>query len=279
MHINFDLQKINNSLNDFFNATGINIALFKSDFSYVCENRRHWEQNLYCRAIQNTKKGKETCRKSDIELLQKCRDSKCAQTHICPAGLVDVAIPILYNDEVIGYIMFGQMKPEKALSESHNYITSLGLDAKKMREYHEKIPYFDSDKIQSISNIAAMFIKYLLLENLLKPSVDKRIETVTAYINQNLNRTLSVQEISKNVNLSKSVLYRMFHNNFNCTISDYINQQRVEKSILYLSETDMSIDEISQAVGFAGASYYSRTFKKLKGISPLKFKKKSMLQL
>ena len=274
MHINFDLQKINNSLNDFYNSTGINIALFKNDFSYVCENRRHWEQNLYCKAIQNTKKGKEACRKSDIDLLEKCRDTKCAQTHICPAGLVDVAIPILYSEEVIGYIMFGQMKPEKPLSESRDYILSLGLDADKMKEYHEKIPYFDSDKIQSISNIAAMFIKYLLLENLLKPSVDKRMDAVTAYINQNLDHSLSVQDISKNVNLSKSVLYRMFHTNFNCTVSDYINQQRIEKSLIYLAETDMSVDEISQKVGFTSVSYYSRIFKKLKGSSPLQYKKR-----
>lgn len=273
MHINFDLQKINNSLNDFYNSTGINIALFKNDFSYVCENRRHWEQNLYCKAIQNTKKGKEACRKSDIELLEKCRDTKCAQTHICPAGLVDVAIPILYSEEVIGYIMFGQMKPEKPLSESRDYILSLGLDADKMKEYHEKIPYFDSDKIQSISNIAAMFIKYLLLENLLKPSVDKRMDTVTSYINQTLDHSLSVQEIARNVNLSKSVLYRMFHTHFNCTLSEYINAQRIEKSLHYLTETDLSVDEISGKVGFSSVSYFTRIFKKLQQTTPLLYRK------
>ncbi|MBR2973350.1 MAG: PocR ligand-binding domain-containing protein, partial [Clostridia bacterium] len=68
MVINYDLQKINDSLTDFYNSTGINMALFKSDFSYVCENRTHWEKNLYCKAIQNTKKGKATCRESDMIL-------------------------------------------------------------------------------------------------------------------------------------------------------------------------------------------------------------------
>ena len=46
-----------------------------------------------------------------------------------------------------------------------------------------------------------------------------------------------------------------------------------EKSIEYLTKTDLSMDEISLKVGFSSASYYSKIFKKLKGISPLKYKK------
>ena len=276
MVINYDLQKINDSLTDFYNSTGINMALFKSDFSYVCENRTHWEKNLYCKAIQNTKKGKATCRESDMMLLKKCRETKQAQTHICPAGLVDVAIPILYDEEVIGYIMFGQMKPETPFAKTEKYISSLGIDTVKMKEYHQSIPSFDAHKIQSISNTASMFIKYILLENLLKPSHDQRMEKVMAYIDKHLENSLSIQEITKNVNLSKSALYRMFHAHFNCTVSEYVNQRRIEKSVHYLSETDLSMDEISGKVGFSSVSYFTRIFKKLKGTTPLQYKKQLM---
>ena len=39
MVINYDFEKINESIKDFYNSTGINMALFRNDFSYVCENR------------------------------------------------------------------------------------------------------------------------------------------------------------------------------------------------------------------------------------------------
>ncbi len=273
MVIHYDLQKINDSLTDFYNSTGINMALFKSDFSHVCENRRHWEKNSYCKAIQNTKKGKDACLESDMILLKKCKETKQAQTHICPAGLVDVAIPILYDGEVIGYILFGQMKPETPFADAESYLTSLGLDVAKMKEHRQNIPGFDSQKIQSISNIASMFIKYLLLENLLKPGLDDRTQAVVNYIDQNLHTDFSIQSIAKNVNLSKNVLYRLFRNSFDCTVSEYINKRRIEKSLPFLTETDLSIEEISQKVGFSSVSYYGRIFKKMKHQTPLAYKK------
>lgn len=273
MVINYDMEKINNSLQDFYNSTGINMALMKSDFSYVCEDRRHWEQNRYCKAIQNTTDGKSMCLKSDIKLLEKCRDAKKIQTHICPAGLVDVAIPILYDGEILGYIMLGQMKPDEPFAEFENYISKLGLDVIEMNEYYTSIPSFDSDKIKSVSNIASMFVKYILLENLLKPSLDYKTQNVVSYIDQNLDKNLSIQTISKNVNISKSVLYRLFHNEFGCTVSEYINKKRVEKSITLLTETDLPIEEISQMVGFSSISYYGQIFKKIKNTTPLKYRK------
>ena len=275
MFINYDFDRINKSLTDFYNSTGINMAVFKSDFTYVCENRTHWEKNLYCKAIQNTGDGRKMCHKSDIKLLQKCRDTKLAQTHVCPAGLLDVALPILYEGEIIGYIMFGQLKPDFSVPEFENYISKLGLDADEMKKYYENIPLFDNEKIQSVSNIASMFVKYILLENLLKPSHDAKTESVLNYIEENISKNLTIHEISKKVNLSKSVLYRMFHNNFNCTVNEYINKRRVEKSKTLLSETNMSVEEISQAVGFSSISYYSRVFKKLNNTTPLKYKKAS----
>lgn len=273
MIINYDIEKINKSLQDFYNATGINMALLKSDFSYACENRRHWEKNRYCKAIQNTKEGMKTCLESDAGLLEKCRETKTAQTHVCPAGLVDVAIPILYNDEIIGYILFGQMKPDEPFEGIENYAAKLGLDGTEMKGYYGEIQSFDSERIESVSNIASMFVKYILLESLLKTGDDK-VQRVVSYIEEALDNELSVRRIEKAVNLSKSVLYRMFHDNFGCTVSEYINKRRVEKSLPLLTGTDLPIEEISRRVGFSGASYFGRIFKEIKGVTPLKYRKR-----
>ena len=273
MIINYNLQKLNDSFIDFYNATGVNMALFKSDMTYVCENFTHWEKNEYCKAIQSTEKGCAACRKSDTLLLKKCIDTKQAQYNICSAGLVDVVIPVLYKDEIIGFILFGQMRPEIPFSEYEEYIASLGLDTQKMKEYHTDIPIFDFNKIKSISNIASMFTKYILLENLLTPNMGEQLENVLQYIEKNLDRSFSIQELSKNVNLSKSALYHMFHTNFNCTVNEYINKERIKRSLHYLLETDLTIDEISAKVGFSSVSYYTRIFKKIKNTTPLQYKK------
>lgn len=275
MVINYDTEKINALMEDFYNATDINMNLLKADFSYV-GGRAHRENNCYCMAVQSTKTGAKGCKCSDERLLKECRRTKKMQMHICHAGLCDVAAPLLYDDVIIGYIIFGEMKADTDFSEFKNYISSLGLDVSEMEKYYADISPFEEHKIQSISNIASMLGKYILFENMLKPDFDKCVQKAVTFINENLSEDLTIRSISQGIHASKSVLYKSFRRCFNCTVGEYINARRVEKSINLLMKTDLSIEEISQKVGFASASYYSKTFKKIKGETPLKYKKRNL---
>lgn len=272
MIINYDLEKISKTLEDFYKATDINMNLLKADFSFV-SGRAHRERNFYCEFIQNTPSGKKACTHSDIILLEKCKETKRAQMHICHAGLIDAAAPIIYNDAIIGYVIFGEMKLNTDFTSLEKYISDLGLDFGEMEKYYEEIPLFDSEKIQSVFNIAIMLAKHILLENMLKPDFDECIQRAEDFINENLSENLSIRTISENINVSKSVLYKKFHDSFGCTVSEYINIKRVEKSLELLKTTDLSIEEVSQKVGFSSAPYYGKVFKRIKGTTPLKYKK------
>ena len=272
MVINYDTEKINALMEDFYHATDINMNLLKADFSYV-GGREHRENNCYCMAVQSTKTGAKGCKCSDERLLKECKRTKKMQMHICHAGLCDVAAPLLYDDVIIGYIIFGEMKADTDFSEFKGYISSLGLDVTEMEKYYADILPFEESKIQSISNIASMLGKYILFENMLRPDFNRSIQKAVAFINENLSEDLSIRNISQNIHVSKSVLYKSFRGCFHCTVGEYINARRVEKSMEMLKKTNLSIEEISQKVGFASAAYYSKIFKKIKGEPPLKYKK------
>ncbi len=277
MLVNYDIQKINHILEDFHNVTGINMDLLKDDFSYVGDHS-YWENRRYCKAIQSTEQGKRACVCSDMELFKKSRESRRAEVHICHAGLVDVSVPILYDDAIIGYIIFGQIKVDTDFEAIKEYLVNLGLDEKEMRKFFLEISTFDEKKIQSISNIANMLAKHILLENMLKPDFDEGVQRTINYINDNLDSELSIQNISKNVNISKSVLYRRFQSCFNCTVNQYINRARIEKAKILLRENNLSVEDIAQKVGFLSGSYFSKKFKKETGMSPYKYKKSQRMK-
>jgi AraC-like DNA-binding protein len=271
MLINYDIEKLNTALQDFYNSTGVNVRFCTSDFKGLSINAR--AHNNYCQTIQSTTDGERCCWCSDEILLKKCKESKQAQMHICHAGLIDVAVPILYNDTILGYIILGQMKKEVDFAFVEKNISELGLDLSQMKEYYDSLSFFDYDKIQSISNLASMLAKYIILENMLKPNINSRLEEAIEFINKNLDKDLSVQNISQSIHVSQSALYKCFHDHFGCTIGEYINTMRIEKSIKLMKNTDLSIEEISRLVGFKSATYYGRIFKNKKGITPLKFRK------
>ena len=273
MLINYDIQKITRTLADFYNATGVYMGLLKEDFSFVV-NRSAGGNIRYCVAVQNTEKGRETCLFSDACLLKKSRESRKPELHVCHAGLIDICVPIIYEETIIGYVIFGQIKIKEDFPRLREYITKLGLNADEMKEYYDEIAVFDSEKIESISNLAEMVVKHILLENMLRPGSDESTEKATRYINENLGKPLSVHSIAKNVGVSKSALYRNFNAQIGYPIGRYINKKRVEKAAELLSDTRLSIEEITLRVGFADSSYFSKTFKKEMGLSPLKYRKK-----
>lgn len=271
MKINYNTEKINQLLCDFYNATGLDMDVLKPDFSSVSNYKL---KNLsYCEAVLGTEVGEKFCKLSDDKLLRECSISKKTEMRVCHAGLINIVIPLLFNDVIIGYIIFGRIRLNDDFSRLTSYIENLGLDFDLMRGYYLSIPLVNSDKIKSLANIATILAKYLLLENMLSPSFDESIDKAIRYIGDNLTDNISILSIAKNANISKSVLYRAFRKSFNQTVGEYINTKRLEYSVSLLRQTDLSIEEISQRSGFSSSAYYSKVFKKHFGLSPLKFKK------
>lgn len=267
--INYDIEKINAALKAFYNATGINITLLDEEVLSISTNQN--THNRYCRAIQED--NRTMCKMSDKELIERCRKSKKAEMHVCHAGLIDIAVPIIYDGNILAYIILGQMKNEENFLSVWEKVKNLNLDFDKMEKYYGELTFFNKEKIESVEKIAVMLAKYLLLENMLSPDFNINIKRATDFIMENLDKKLTISYIAKSVNISKSVLYRNFHSCFNCTISEYINKMRIKRAEYLLKEKEMPIEEVSRSVGFSSVSYFGRVFKEKNGVSPLAFRK------
>lgn len=265
MLIQYDISKIDKVLHDFYTVTGTRVDLFDNSFSPI-SNSQH-EMCSYCSHIQKDVVCKKNCIAFDKQLLEKCRSSQKMQQDQCPFGLLNIAAPIVYNETTLGYLFFGQMKiAEKCPVEKLNYDTGLQSD-------YDSMPMFSIPRSQSIANLAQILIGHILMENMLKPDTGEVVTKAVAYIQENLEKDLSIKQISQSINVSKSVLYKKFHDRFHCTVGEYINKKRVEKSQKLLMTTSLSMEEISRQCGFSSASYFTKIFKHYANITPLKFKK------
>ena len=272
MFINCDNKKLQDTFNAFYQITGINVNLVDRDFSlYDCNPTMH---NNYCQNFQCSESGGHACGTSDRTLLRQCRDTKQACWHLCHGGLTDIAVPILYNEEILGYIILGQLKTGDYFSDAIPNLTALHLDVEMMRQQYMQLPMVAPEKIDSLITIVTILAEHVLTKNMLTPTINQNLTRAINYIQENLHRPLIIQEIATNTNLSKSVLYRHFHSHFHCTVNEYINRERINRAVKLLIQTDLSIEEISQQVGFSSASYFGRIFKSIKGCSPLSFRKK-----
>ena len=271
MLIDFNKQRLEKILSDFSVATGININILDENFNMLSE--RYQAHTKYCSYIQSFESGYKKCICSDKELLQRCKETKAMQFHVCHAGLVDVGIPILYADTIMGYLILGQMKKTEQFTNYIEENDSLPFDVNVLKDYYDLLVLFNEERITSVMNIALMFAKHILLEKILFPVTNECVERTIYYINQNLSEPLSIKKLSTAVGYSTSEIYKSFHKYHHCTVGEYMTKARIEHSIMLLFETDLSIEEISVKCGFSSAPYFSKKFKEINGISPLKFKK------
>lgn len=105
--------------------------------------------------------------------------------------------------------------------------------------------------------------------------INKRLQEILRYLQENYQKKISLQQIADQINLSKSECARFFKKITGETIFEYLLKLRIEKSIELLENTDKTITEIAYETGFASQSYYDQRFRKMKGIAPLKYRKKS----
>ena len=98
------------------------------------------------------------------------------------------------------------------------------------------------------------------------------IQQASAYIKEHLAEKVSLEQVAKEVHLSKSYLCRILKEELGCTFTEYTNRLRIEKSKLYLHCEDMSLSEIACAVGFDDQSYFTRVFRRQVGVPPGKYR-------
>lgn len=92
------------------------------------------------------------------------------------------------------------------------------------------------------------------------------------YLNKNINKEITVDELSLLFCFDKAYIMRRFKREVNLSIHEYINIMRVYNSLMYFRD-DNYILSIALKNGFNSLEYFSEVFKKYIGVSPSIYKK------
>ena len=93
------------------------------------------------------------------------------------------------------------------------------------------------------------------------------------YIDDNLYKRITMDEISSIFYFNKDYLMRIFKKELDITIMDYINKRRIYNSLELLKNTDDLVIKVALNSGYSSLEYYSETFTKVLGVSPLTYRK------
>lgn len=138
------------------------------------------------------------------------------------------------------------------------------------------------DLLEEIEKTANIEQRQLLLGMLLlelskckkQELVSDRQCNIVAYINKHFAEIRNIEEIAERFFISKYYLCRIFRDNMQMTITEYINEVRIKYACELLDSGETTVSLIAEKCGFGSPSYFAKVFKKKMGKTPLEYREK-----
>ena len=155
--------------------------------------------------------------------------------------------------------------------------TTKELVGKRLKEIHH-LPNFEQFiEVLSLFQMLAtsnekMFLHELPFDDFYNNKEQNRLKIVYAFIENNFQRNITIDEMGQLTHLSKAAFCRYFKKMTRLTFTEFLNQFRIEQAKRLLKE-DKNVTETCYECGFESLSYFNRIFKKVVGQNPIQFKK------
>lgn len=147
------------------------------------------------------------------------------------------------------------------------------------REFAEAVRIME-DKYQFIhDSIGKTMLICTMLQELASSAENyrkERLAPAVRYLLENMTAKVECGKLSESCNLSSSQFYNLFHEEYGMTPLQYRDTLLVRKAETLLSDGGLSVAEIAELLGFETVAYFSRFFKKYRGVPPSRIRKESL---
>lgn len=181
------------------------------------------------------------------------------------------------------YIVLGEFDNDKSMKLAVNIQKTINLYmnfkvsiliSKEFYNIEElKVKFDECEEIRKKNLINKEFI-VVRADNYKNVKEYKReINKIIDYVNNNIDKRITLVMVSKFVNMNESYLSRLFKNETGKNLMYFINEVKMEKAKELLKEQELLVKDVANKVGIQDQFYFNRVFKKFYGMSPTLYKK------
>lgn len=281
-----ELTKIQNEI---VSISNLAIVVVDREGNYVTEKTNY---SQFCKIFRNNKNLSSYCEKCDIQALNKAFLTLKPYIYRCHSGLIDIVVPIVYDGELIGAFLVGQvvLVEEKSFNIQQILNDNLGknIDGEKLKETYKLLPRMTHSQLESLASIVSYISNYIsgciknkkwntsaIETNRLDTRIclnDSPIGAAIMYINKNLNNSPSLNEAASLCNMSVSQFTRTFKRETGKTFIDFVTRKKIKQAKYLLQYTNKTMNEIAFELGMDNSSYFTKVFKKYTGLRPKEYR-------
>lgn len=260
-------------LDGFTALLGIRIAVFTPDAQELQAglNRTGCE---YCRHLRKEFDFDSHCRRLDQKMFNQAREQKQLISYQCHGYLREAIIPLIGNNTLLGFLMIGQFRTQSQTCDPLLKKLPQSRKLNRLRTLYNQTPCFDESQLTNILGIYQAIAELTVMKGLFSLPQRQSIEPIMKFIKQKPSQTLSLDQAAELAGKSTSSVSHLFKRLTGQSFKQYQIDHKLSLAAAMLdSHPEMTIAQIAASLGFSDPFYFSRLFKKYKGLPPSRFRK------
>ncbi|WP_242850179.1 response regulator transcription factor [Clostridium polynesiense] len=114
-----------------------------------------------------------------------------------------------------------------------------------------------------------------LMEDFDVKNLNAFLRKAIEYVTDNYKLNISLKDVAGELHISESYLGKLFKTEINTTFVEFLTQVRIRKALELLKDKLIPIYQVAEEVGYSDYRYFSLVFKKITGVNPKEFQKRS----
>lgn len=275
--LKLNVSSLHKAFFDFHTLTNMKIALYDKKGNAVLSYPK--ETPTFCQMIEAHPEWGKKCSDCDMAYFQACAKAKDEIHYKCHLGLSEAVVPIHDGDEILGFVMLGQILTEDLAEETRRQLKNkFGGEFEGIADAIDSIPTKSNAEIEASITILKSLATYFLSNKWVAPLKNEFITALDRYLDENLSHAITANDICSAFHICRTSLYTLSKEYLNCPIAEYIQNYRIDKACSLLKDTQKPITYIAYATGFSDYGHFSRIFRKHKGISAGEYRKSNKLK-
>ena len=225
-------------------------------------------QTDFCAAVKSAAGGLERCLGCDAAALREVTATQKMKKYRCHCGLIEAALPVVENGQVIAFILLGQFLDETPREKQ--WRRSLSLldwypDGEGLSDCYSRLRQVSSEELSSLIEIVHACIAEVRLQGMLSAAQMSDGRRLTEYIAQHYSRPITLDELSRRLGLSVRQTSRILFSKYGQNFTQMRTEARMAAAAEFLREDRLSISEISVRLGYSCPNHFHTAFKKYYG--------------
>lgn len=223
----------------------------------------------FCRIVQNELSSPSECLSMDMRKGAEAAAARRVVGYRCHAGLEEAVAPIFIEGKLAGFAMIGQFRTDGALSAA---VAARCVGVKQRRRLESAFADLPCHTPQMAGNILRLFtvlVDYIVTKELVAFKGDRGLGLAMEFMRENLSRRVVLPEVAKVVGKSPSGLSHLFSSRLGTSFKSILIEMRLDAADeIFRKESALTVAEVAARVGFDDQFYFSRLYKRRRGVPP-----------